>query len=172
MSQPTFKPSFSINQESWVQNVTGSAVADSLTLMPPAATRAGNMLLIGISLNPTAPKSEAAEQLLSGITIMDSAGSRDGRPVEVPVMKSLVEHRAEFREIPFVNEWKFLGDFPGGGITTSWWVCYGAASITSLTINVFGTCATELPMIVGIMLEHRGARGPLPFRRGMPGGHN
>jgi hypothetical protein len=129
MSQPTF-----------VQKIDGSSVsAHSLTLTPGSATTAGDMLLVGVVMNPNGVESP---QTVAGIK--DSAGDIFAMSADTGV--------------PY-NTWSFLGGNNCLGVRTEWWVCKGAVSITDLVISITGTGATGLQSIIAVMLEYSGANG-------------
>jgi hypothetical protein len=131
MSQPTF-----------VQKIDGSANGvHSLTLTPGATTgtATGELLLVGVVLNPNGVESP---QQVAGI--VDSQGTPvvGGHSTGVPV-----------------NNWVFLGSANNNGMRMEWWACKGAQPITWLTINITGSGSTGLQSIAVTMLEYSGAGG-------------
>jgi hypothetical protein len=127
-------------QPTFVQEIDGSsAAAHSLTLTPGTATYASDMLLVGVEMTAVGTQSP---QTVGGI--IDSAGTPvvAGHSTGVPV-----------------NTWAFLGGQTIDGIRMEWWVCKGAVSITSLTINITGTGTSGLQAIQAVMLEYGGSGG-------------
>jgi len=116
-----------MGQPTFIGKIDGSsASASSLTLT--RTTTSGHTLLVGVILNANGSQSNESVE-----AIVDSAGSISGVPV---------------------NNWAPLGNNSDEGLRLEWWVCKGAASITSLTINLSG-----LQSIIAIALEYSGANG-------------
>ncbi len=129
-------------QPNFIQKIDGSsASAHSLTLTFGAATGTANgeILLVGVILNPNGV--ESAQQVAG---IIDSQGT--------PVVSGVSTG------VP-VNNWSQLGYSGSGGLRVEWWVCKGAQPITYLTINITGTGATGLQSIIACALEYSGANG-------------
>ena len=131
-----------MSQPAFVQKIDGSsASAHSLTLTPGSATAVGNMLLVGVVMNPNGVESP---QQVAGIK--DSAGDVfAGSP-------------AVDTGVPY-NTWALLGSSNNDNIRTEWWVCKGAVSITDLVISITGIGSAGLQSIIAVMLEYSGANG-------------
>lgn len=114
-------------QPSEVQKVTatGLGVTD-LVLTPGSAVTAGNAMLVSVVCDGLVDFDVAG--------IIDSAGNDS---FGVPL-----------------NNWVNLGEVDNGGVKISWWVCRGAVSVTSATVNFNG-----LTNAICTMIEWSGMNG-------------